>query len=122
MNANGLKRLLNSGGRRLLFFSVGGVILVAVILTAVLVGRAKRTGRSGLYTVEKGTLRIVVTEEGALAAKESEKIIADVQATAKIVWIIDEGSFVTKGTKLVELYKTRLEELLESLQTDLISL
>jgi HlyD family secretion protein len=122
MNGNSLKRLLNSNGRRILLFSVGGAVLAAVVITALILGRAGGSARSGLYTLKKGTLRIVVTEEGVLAAKDSEKIVADVQAQAKIVWIIDEGSFVNKGDKLVELDKTRLEELLESLQTDLISL
>jgi HlyD family secretion protein len=122
MNTNGLKRLLNTNGRRVLFFSVGGVILAAIVITALLVAGATGSARSGLFTVKKGTLRIVVTEEGVLTSKESEKVIADVESQAKIVWLIEEGKSVTEGTKLVELDKSDLQAYLESLQLELINL
>lgn len=122
MNRGGLRHFFNNNGRRVLFFSAGAVVLVAVVFTTVLVTRAKRASTAGLYTVKKGALRIVITEDGVLGAKESEKVIADVEAQAKIVWLIEEGTFVKKGTKLVELDKTQLENFLEGLQLDLITL
>jgi multidrug efflux pump subunit AcrA (membrane-fusion protein) len=122
MNGNGTTRGLGANGRRVLFFSVGGALVMVLVVAVVLVTRANRITSSGLYTVEKGTLRIVITEDGVLAAKESEKVVADIEAQAKIVWLIDEGTFVTKDTKLVELDKTQLQDFLESLQLDLITL
>lgn len=122
MNANGTTRGSGYNGRRVLFFSVGGALVVALVLAVVLMTRVRGATSRGLYTVDKGTLRIVVTEDGVLAAKESEKVVADIEAQAKIVWMVDEGSFVTKGTKLVELDKTQLEDFLESLELDLITL
>jgi len=122
MNSRGWKQRLGMNGRRVLFFSVGGALALAVIITTIVVYRAKRVAAGGLYTVKKDTLRIVITEDGELAAKESEKVVADIDAQAKIVWIIDEGTFVRKGTKLVELDKTDLESFLESLELDLITL
>ncbi|MBN1918578.1 MAG: hypothetical protein JW889_11775 [Verrucomicrobia bacterium] len=108
--------------RRLLLFSVGGALVVVLALSAFFYGRAKRAGSGALYTVREGTLRIVITEDGTLEAQESEKVVADIEAQAKIVWVIDQGTFVTKGTKLVELDKTQLEDVLESLDLDLITL
>lgn len=122
MSARGPKRLFGTNGRRVLFFSVGGTLVLALVVTMLLVARAKHAAAGGLYTVKKGALRIVITEDGELAAKESEKVIAEIDAQAKIVWIIDEGTFVRKGTKLVELDKTQLETFLESLELDLITL
>jgi HlyD family secretion protein len=122
MNAHGTARGSGTNGRRVLFFSVGGVLVIALVVAVVLVTRASRATSGGLYTVDTGTLRIVITEDGVLAAKESEKVVADIEAQAKIVWMVDEGSFVTKGTKLVELDKTQLEDYLESLELDLITL
>jgi HlyD family secretion protein len=122
MNAHGTAKGSGMNGRRVLFFSVGGALVVALVVAVVLVTRASRVTSGGLYTVDKGTLRIVITEDGVLAAKDSEKVVADIEAQAKIVWMVDEGSFVTKGTKLVELDKTQLEDYLESLEHDLITL
>ncbi len=122
MNGGGFRRFFNTNGRRVVFFSAGAVVCVAAVLTAVLVTRAGRGSGTGLYTVKKGTLRIVITEDGVLSAKESEKVVADVEAQAKIVWIIEEGTFVHEGDKLVELDKTELENFLEGLELDLITL
>jgi HlyD family secretion protein len=121
MTGRGWTQRLGTNGRRVLFFSVGAVVLVLIVAT-IFFYRAKRVATGGLYTVKEGTLRIVITEDGELAAKESEKVVADIDAQAKIVWIIDEGTFVRKGTKLVELDKTELESFLESLELELISL
>jgi HlyD family secretion protein len=122
MNLASLKKLFRGNGRRVLFFSAGAMILVAVVVAAVLASRAGRASGTGLYTVDKGTLSIVITEDGTLRAKESANVIADVEAQAKIVWIIDEGSRVSEGDKLVELDKTELETFQENLQLDLITL
>ncbi len=122
MKRSSMRRFLESNGRRVLFFSVGGAVLVALIVTTVLVTRARRAAATSLYMVKKGTLRIVITEDGVLRAKESQKVIADIEAQAKIVSIVEEGRFVTEGTTLVELDKTQLTNFLESLELELISL
>jgi len=124
MNGSGVSSRLksNSKGRRILFFSGGATIVLALIITAVIMTRTNTATRGGLFTVKKADFRIVITEDGVLGAKESQKVIADVEAQAKIVWLIDEGSFVTKGAKLVELDKTELEAYLENLELDLITL
>ena len=121
MNQIGPKRKRRNH-RRVLFFSVGGALVVVLVLSAFFYSRARRAEAGALYTVKEGTLRIVVTEDGTLGAQESEKVVADIEAQAKIVWIVDQGAFVKKGDTLVELDKTQLEDVLEALELELITL
>jgi RND family efflux transporter MFP subunit len=66
----------------------------------------------GLLThpVERGNLRIAVTEDGSLVSDENVDIVCGVAGGATIVWLIDDGAQVTEGTELVKLDSSALSE------------
>jgi len=112
---------LNGGKKRIVAFaSVAAVILIV----AVVVGfRAKISSDAShlLFKVRKMDLQIIVSEEGVLKAKESEKISPDIDAEAKIISIVDEGEYVEESDKLVELDSSGIESRLETLELELIT-
>ena len=116
---NGLQ--LNGGKKRIVAFaSVGTVIL---IVAAVVGFRAKISSDSShlLFKVRNMDIQIIVSEEGVLKAKESEKIMPDIDAEAKVISIVDEGEYVEKGDNVVELDSSGIESKLETLELDLIT-
>ena len=113
--------MVNGRKRKILAFVSVAVVVVAVTAAFLLRGSALDDPASKLFEARKMDLRIVVTEAGVLQAKESEKIIPDIDSEAKIIKIVDEGIYVSKGTELVELDKTGIEAALKSLEIELIS-
>ncbi len=113
--------LLNGRKKRIVVFaSLAGVIIIMLVIVG-LRTRASNDPSRQLYKVRKMTIRVVVTEEGVLKAKESEKIIPDIDSEAKIISVVEEGEYVEEGEKLVELDKSGIEARLESLDLELIS-
>lgn len=62
------------------------------------------------HPVERGDLRITVTEDGSLVSDENVDIVCGVAGGATIVWLIDDGAQVTEGTELVKLDTSTLSE------------
>ena len=62
------------------------------------------------WTVKQGPLKISLLAPGQIKAKENTAINCQVQGDVKIVWIINEGTMVKEGQKLVELEASGLEE------------
>ena len=70
--------------------------------------------------VENGLFKHTVIESGVIESSQNIDIICNVRSRAggvQIIWVIDEGTQVQKGDKLVELDTTTLED---SLQQQLI--
>jgi HlyD family secretion protein len=69
-----------------------------------------------LHTVKLEPLPIAVVEKGTLESADNRDIVCRVKAGAKgtyastIRWVIDDGSIVTKGTLLIELDDSALQE------------
>jgi RND family efflux transporter MFP subunit len=120
MKLSKLMTMVN-GRRRFVLLSLVFVLIVAAILFSMLRGSGFQDPATTLYRVKKMDLNIIVTEEGVLQAKESEKIVADIDSEAKILSIEDEGQYVKKGTKLVELDSSGITSRLESLELELIT-
>ena len=65
------------------------------------------------YTVRRGDLQITLKQTGTFAAAEAKKIRAEIRGSAKIVWLVEEGTIVKEGAILVELDKTDVVEELD---------
>ena len=66
--------------------------------------------------VENGLFKHTVIESGVIESSQNIDIICNVRSRAggvQIIWVIDEGSQVVKGDKLVELDTTTLEDSLQ---------
>ena len=78
---NVLGKLLFNQGRKGILVLVSLIVAIAIVLVIVgLHTKASSDPSHQLYKVQKMTLKIVVTEEGVLQAKESEKIIPDIDS------------------------------------------
>lgn len=58
-------------------------------------------------TVRRGPFDHIVLEDGEIESSENQEVICQVKSRAgsgtPILWVIDEGTYVKKGDKLVEL-------------------
>ena len=66
--------------------------------------------------VESGLFKHTIIESGVIESSQNIDIICNVRSRAggvQIIWVIDEGSQVVKGDKLVELDTTTLEDSLQ---------
>jgi HlyD family secretion protein len=76
-----------------------------------------------LYTVQRGDLRITLTENGTMVAKESKKVTTKLRNESKILFLVEEGKDVPEGEVVCKLdtgpLTTQIEQLqLEILQTE----
>jgi RND family efflux transporter MFP subunit len=70
--------------------------------------------------VERGPLRIVVEENGYLAAKDNVKISPKFKGQGTIAVLVEEGKSVVPGDVLVEFDKTQLETQISELENSLV--
>ena len=63
-----------------------------------------------LFTVRRGTLTVSITENGALMAKNSEKISSQAERGGKISFLIEEGKTVAQDEVLCRMDTTDLEQ------------
>ncbi|NOT29434.1 MAG: HlyD family efflux transporter periplasmic adaptor subunit [Planctomycetes bacterium] len=70
--------------------------------------------------VERGPLRIVVEENGYLAAKDNVKISPKFKGQGTIAVLVEEGKSVVVGDVLVEFDKTQLEQQISELENSLL--
>ena len=75
-------------------------------------------GSSTTYTVKRGDLLITVTEDGSLESAENLDIKCEVAGGTTIVWIIEDGKKVTKGTELLRLDSSKLSEEVSAQEID----
>ena len=109
---------MNSAARKPKLWLLVGVaaILVIAIYLAVRPKAAQATG--GFYTVKRGDFLISVVEGGTLQAVNEVAIRNEVEGTARIIYIVPEGSYVKKGDMLVELDSASAQD---QVNTQLIS-
>jgi HlyD family secretion protein len=62
------------------------------------------------HEVKRGDFTVSVVEGGNLAAVSEISIRNDVEGTARIIWIVPEGSYVKKGDLLVELDSAQAQD------------
>ncbi|MCK6479995.1 MAG: efflux RND transporter periplasmic adaptor subunit [Planctomycetes bacterium] len=76
--------------------------------------------REAVHRVERGALRITVRDTGTLKAKNSVNIKASIPGTAKIVWLVPEGTEVKEGDKLAELDKTDVQRDIDNFESQVV--
>jgi HlyD family secretion protein len=87
--------------------SIAGLILL-VVLGASIFSSDEAISAIPTYRVQKGPLRISVTESGSIEAREKIILKNEVEGTTSIIYLIDEGTRVKKGDLLVELDASQL--------------
>lgn len=81
---------------------------------------AAAAGTDAAHLVKRGALRITVRDTGTLKAKNSVNIKAQIPGTAKLVWLVPEGTEVKEGDKLAELDKTEVQKNIENFDSQVV--
>lgn len=82
----------------------GAAALAVLILLALLINvSGPDEGESNFFEVRRGDFLISVVEGGTVEAVNEVVIRSDVEGTARIIFIVPEGSYVKKSNLLVEL-------------------
>ncbi len=68
-------------------------------------------------TVHRGDLQILLKRRATFEAEEAKKVRANIRGSARIVWLVDEGTTAKEGDILVELDKTDVLKEIEQLES-----
>src|SRR5262245_57021714 len=106
------------------YFWVGGglgVIVAAVAVYFVLTMTIRAPYKGPTHVVKKEPMRVTIVERGSLESAKNEDIIVRVKAGARgstnastIKWVIDDGTEVEEGDKLVELDDSGFQDQLKT--------
>ena len=88
----------------------GAVVLLLVILVALFPSGSSDDVASRYHTVEKGDFLVSIVEAGNLDAVNEVVVRNEVEGSARIIYIVPEGSQVKEGDLLVELDSAEAEE------------
>jgi len=102
----------NAAVGRPVLLAIAVVVIVAGVLVAGALsgGHGDASADQALATVRRGPLTISVTESGTIKAREQVIIKSEVEGQTTIIYLIAEGTRVTKGELLVELDASRHED------------
>ena len=75
-----------------------------------------------VFTAVRGDLVITLTENGELVAKDSRQISAGTDSSAKLTFLIEEGTEVPAGEVLARLDPTELERHVQELELDIMQM
>lgn len=94
---------------------IAGVALLVVVTVAIAaISSALSDGRGGqleaLAQVSEGPLTISVTESGTIQPKDQIIIKSEVEGSASVLFLVEEGTQVKKGDLLVELDASKLQD------------
>lgn len=93
--------------------TVIAILLVVAFATAIYYF-AMRPGKSNedliTYTVRRDDLNVSIVEQGTLESSENTEIKCQVRGKNTITWVIESGTYVNEGDKLVTLDTLALEE------------
>lgn len=81
-------------------------------------GRAVPTPNVQLYTVARRSFPIVLEEKGELKAINTTDIRCELEGRSTVIWVIEEGTRVRKGDKLVELACDEIENKIRQAEID----
>lgn len=99
-------------------------VLLVLLLTGGLVSlyamrqkKAEKKESAGAYhTIQRGEFLVSIVEGGSLEAVNEQVVYNELQGTARIIYIIPEGTYVKKGDLLVELDAGEAEDQLTQQQ------
>jgi HlyD family secretion protein len=96
------------------------LLILGVTLTFAWRGRKAEPFNGPLWTAKYETLQLAIVERGTLESAENSEIVCRVKASGKgsmvsttIRWIIDDGTQVVRGQKLIELDDSGLQDQLK---------
>jgi HlyD family secretion protein len=91
--------------------------IALVVLAAVLVGAIawvfwprSSAGSTTYYEVKRGDFTVSVIDRGNVSAVSEVSIRSEVEGTARVIYIVPEGSYVRKGDLLVELDSAQAQD------------
>jgi HlyD family secretion protein len=79
-------------------------------------------GTEAVFTAVRDDLVITLTESGELVAKDSRQISAGTESSAKVTFLIEEGTEVPAGEVLARLDPTELERHVQELELDIMQM
>ena len=111
MSANNLTNTMPAAIRRrpILLATVGILVVVAAWFLLFRPARGSADANA-FYTVKRGDFTVTVVEGGTLSAVNEVVIRNEVEGTARIIYIVPEGSYVQKGELLVELDASQAQD------------
>ncbi|MEC9091788.1 MAG: efflux RND transporter periplasmic adaptor subunit, partial [Planctomycetota bacterium] len=89
---------------------VFGLLCVASLAFIFLPSTSQKKPDYILYTVGRGDLRVSVTEQGTLESSDNTEIKCKVRGKNTITWVIEGGTQVKAGDKLLQLDTLALDE------------
>ncbi len=102
MNPNSFfQRLAQRVRQRPLVTAAAGLIVVLLIVLALRPGTDRKA--VSYYEVKRGDFLISIVEGGTIEAVNEVVVRNEVEGTARIIYIVPEGTYVKKGDLLVEL-------------------
>lgn len=96
-----IQRLVQRARQRPLVTGAGGLVLV--LLIALLFRPGNENKAVSYHEVRRGDFLISIVEGGTIEAVHEVVVRSEVEGTARIIYIVPEGSYVKKGDLLVEL-------------------
>jgi HlyD family secretion protein len=74
-----------------------------------------------LYTVKRADLRIAITENGTMVAKDSQKIDCKLKGdSGTIAWLIEEGKKVAEGDEVCKLDPAKVQKAIEEIKDQIL--
>ena len=110
MNLQAVSRaLLGRLRQRPVLWGGAGVALVGLVLVIVTTSRPPTEVISS-YEVKRGDFLVSIVEGGTVEAVNELEVRSEVEGTARIIYIVPEGSYAKKGELLVELDSSNSED------------
>lgn len=108
--------------RKLLWVAFAGLAVGVVVWApwSPKVAAAAEVAADDLYTVRRDDLRVTLTENGTMVAKESQKVAAKIRGESKILFLVEEGKEVPEGEVVCKLDATQVQSQLEQVQLDIV--
>jgi HlyD family secretion protein len=100
--------------------TIGLLILVGTQWPFATVSRAAVVPENAIFAARRGSLPITVIENGYLKAKNSIQLQPKFRREGTITWLVEEGTEVVAGDKLVEFDATELENEISEAENSLI--
>ncbi|UCD51214.1 MAG: hypothetical protein JSW27_01010 [Phycisphaerales bacterium] len=94
----------------LVIISAVALVLAARLIPRTAPSQSHQRSPEPTYTVTRGDLIVTVTEQGTLESAENTEIKCRVRGRNTIIWVIESGSVVKPGDKLVRLDTLAIED------------
>lgn len=101
-----------------MMFILAGVAVAILLLAVVFSGGPGDVQETEFHTVKRSDFMVTVVEGGELSAVNETVLRSEVDGTARIIYIVDEGSNVKKGDLLVELDASDLVDRINQQEID----